>query len=134
MKVFKAKTTILLLALSPLGLMAQNQDALLGKWTCPYELEGEKGMITYEFKKDKGVLKAYSVLYAPDGESEYEDDELVLKDIKFSDGKGKASCILEDDGEVYELNAQLNLLSSDKLEVKFSAWGYSEKETWKKVR
>ncbi len=134
MQVFKTLVVALIVVISTGNLIAQSKLILSGKWTCPYEMEGEKGIATYEFKEDGGAINAYSLLFETENGSTYSDNDIVLKDIDFSDGKGKASCIVKEDGEIYEINAQLTLINSNTLKIQYSAWGYSEKEIWKRKK
>ena len=132
MKISKIITVSFVLLAAIGNSIAQSPDALLGKWSCPFESDGEKGSITYEFKQKDGKILAYTTYLEDDKGNGAADHSLVLKDIDFSDGKGKATSILKEGKDTYQIKADLVLKNPNTLEIRYTAWGYSEKETWRR--
>ncbi|MDN5215141.1 hypothetical protein QQ020_23880 [Fulvivirgaceae bacterium BMA12] len=112
----------------------QSNSLLIGKWKTSYNDDGEKGFITYEIKTVDGKLKGHTQ-YIEDDKGNGEDySSLVLKNIRFSDGKGKATYVIEYEGETYEAEASLTLVDVNTLKIHYSYMGYSDTETWKRVK
>ena len=112
----------------------QSNPLLIGKWKTSYHEDGEKGFITYEIKTVDGKLKGYTQ-YIEDDKGNGEDyTSLALKNIRFSDDKGEATYIVEYEGETYDAEASLRLVDANTLKIHYSYMGYSDTETWKRVK
>jgi hypothetical protein len=123
--------------LSFLGLMitanAQSQEALIGQWEGKYEENGEVIYITYQFKKEGNQLKCYTMSIKDDRGEEGAYTDLVMEDIVFKDGKGKAKYLYSEDDENYTLKAKLYLKTDHTLHISYSYWGFSDTEVWKRL-
>ena len=113
---------------------AQSSQELIGKWITTYEEGGEKAYVTYEFKSVKGKLKCYSIAIKDDSGEEGKYESLVMKKIRFKNGKGKATYMYTDeDGENYAFKANLLLKNEKTLTVSYSIMGYSDTEIWTRL-
>ncbi|WP_298475580.1 hypothetical protein [uncultured Maribacter sp.] len=129
----KSVTTILFLLLAVTTTTAQTKDVLLGKWEAAYEEKGEKFYVTYEFKKEKDKLKCRAIFIKNNKGEKGKYESLTMENIVLMRGKGKATYIYNEDGEKYMFNAKLNLKNKNTLSIKYTYWGFSETEVWKRI-
>lgn len=130
MKLLKSITLVCLLTVIACTAKAQNSNQLLGKWQTSYDMKGEKVVVVYEIKKEKGQIKAYSVLLKnAKGESQ-KDNTLVMPNMQL--GK-KTKYKVEYEGEKYDIDADLTLKDAKTLEVFYNYYGYKNTEVWKKI-
>lgn len=125
---------LVLVTLAFTAVKAQSNHSLIGKWKTAYNEDGEKGYITYKIKSVDGELKGYTQ-YIEDDQGNGEDyHSLALTNIQFSNDKGKATYVIEYEGETYFAEASLRLEDANTLKVHYSYMGYSDTETWKRVK
>ena len=125
---------IMLLTVIMSNANAQSNDSLIGKWATSYEEDGEIAHVTYEFKKSNGAFVCYMQYIQDDAGNGEAQSALVMRDIQLKKGKGKATYLLNYEGETYELMATLTLTNlNTTLEINYSYSGYSDTEEWKKV-
>ncbi len=132
MKVLKG-ITVLVVWISITNLTAQN-NPLTGKWEAEYEENNEKSYVTYEFRKENRKLICYTTYFKDDKGQGEEYESLAIKDILFEGGKGNGKFMLAYEGKHYEVRANLTLRDSNTLVISYSAWGYSDSETWKRLK
>jgi hypothetical protein len=113
---------------------AQSTNSLLGKWEATYDIEGEKMIVSYEFKKVKGKLVCYTTFIKDDKGNGEAYKSLAMTNISLKGGKGKSKYLLEYEGKTYKIKASLKLTNSKTLKVSYSYEGYSDTEIWKKVK
>ncbi len=113
---------------------AQSAQSLIGQWICSYEVDGENFSVKYQFKSESGQLKCYAVEMRDDQGNAEAFSTLAMKDISFKDGKGEATYIFNDEGEVYDTEADLILNSPTSLTVDYSYYGFGDTEHWKRMK
>ncbi len=132
MKVLRG-ITALAVWISITTLAAQN-NPLSGNWEAEYEENNEKSYVTYEFRNENGKLTCYTN-YIKDEKGRGEKYEsLAIKDILFEGEEGTGKFILVYEGKNYEVRANLTLRDSNTLIISYSVWGYSDSETWKRLK
>ncbi|WBX75243.1 hypothetical protein PG911_11295 [Tenacibaculum ovolyticum] len=134
MNTIKKTVTILILLIATTVLKAQTNDVLTGKWETTYKDNNENVYITYQFKYVKEKLKCYSVFIKDDSGKKGKYESLVMKNITLNNGNGKAIYIYNDNGVDYEFKANLLLKNENTLNVSYSVLGYSDTETWKRLK
>lgn len=132
MKLLQSFIGILVLFFTSYSLQAQSSASLKGKWETTYKLNGETGHVTYSFKDTKGKLQAYSISMKDDKGNEQKDNSLIMDKITFKDGKGTCTYMIKYEGKTYDIKAKLFLKNKNTLEVSYTYYGYSDKETWKR--
>lgn len=111
---------------------AQNEDVLLGRWKADYTEDNETFSVIYEFKKDKGKLKCYSVFIEIENErSDYK--SLAMYKIVFNGVKGIANYTYKENNEDFTMRTKLRLKDKNTLNLNYSYWGYTGKETWHRL-
>ncbi|MCT4631063.1 hypothetical protein [Winogradskyella sp.] len=113
---------------------AQNTNDLIGKWETSYNDKGKNYIVVYEFKKEDKTVKAYTVLIKDEKGEQLEDNSLVLSKIEFKNKKGTCIYSLEYEGELYEIKSKLNLKDNNTLVLSYSYYGFSDTETWKRIK
>jgi hypothetical protein len=113
---------------------AQNTNDLIGKWETSYNDKGKNYTVVYEFKKEDKTVKAYTVLIKDEKGEQLEDNSLVLSKIEFKNKKGTCIYSLEYEGELYEIKSKLNLKDNNTLVLSYSYYGFSDTETWKRIK
>jgi len=134
MNTIKKAVTIIILLFATTTITAQSSDALLGKWEGIYKENGEKALITYEFKQVKGKLKCYTVSIKGENGEEGVYESIVMRNVSLNSGNGKAIYIYNDNGEDYEFKAKLSLKSQNVLNISYSVMGYSDTEVWNRIK
>ena len=130
------KIKIILLAFIVIALAhvnAQPTHPLIGKWQTVYDLEGEKVYVNYQFKKINGKLFCTTLFLKDEKGNSEAYNTVAMSDIDFENKKGKAQYMLKYEGELYEVEASLYLTNANTLEVRYSYYGYTNAEIWKKV-
>ena len=134
MNVFKTIAAIVIAVVLQANATAQNTHPLIGKWSAKYEENGEKMYMTQEFREENGKIICYTT-YIKDSEDVGEAYEsVVLQNIEFKKNRGKGDYKYTYEGENYEVRAKLELEGNDTLKISYSAWGYSDTETWKRQK
>ncbi|WP_299556848.1 hypothetical protein [Seonamhaeicola sp.] len=134
MKVLKVIITLLIVVVVQANATAQTTHPLIGAWGVAYEEDGEKIYLTNEFRKEKGELICYTT-YIKDAKGNGEKYEaVVMQNIKFEDKNGKGDYKFTYEDKEYEVKAELQLTNYDTLIVSYSKWGYSDTETWKRLK
>ena len=132
MKVLR-RITALVVWLSITNLTAQN-NPLAGKWEAEYEENNEKSYVTYEFRNKNRKLTCYTTYIKDDKGRGEKYESLAIKDILFEGKKGTGKFMLAYEGKNYEVRANLTLRDGNTLIISYSAWGYSDSETWKRLK
>ncbi len=132
MKALKIMTALVVFV-SITNLTAQN-NPLAGKWEAEYEENNEKSYVTYEFRNENGKLTCYTTYIKDDKGRGGEHESLAIKNVLFEGEKGKGTFIFAHEGKNYEVRANLKLRDGNTLIVSYSAWGYSDSETWKRSK
>ncbi|MCV6631592.1 MAG: hypothetical protein OIF50_17215 [Flavobacteriaceae bacterium] len=126
-----AVTLIALLSLTCSN--AQNDDVLLGKWKANYTEDNETFSVIYEFKRDKGALKCYSIYIEIANErSDYK--SLAMSKIVFNGIKGIANYTYKENNENFAMRTKLHLKDKNTLKLNYSYWGYTGEETWDRLQ
>ncbi|WP_420401349.1 hypothetical protein [Flagellimonas sp.] len=133
MKSLTTFTTLVVVLVSITNLTAQN-NPLTGKWEAEYEENNEKFYVTYEFRNENGKPTCYATYIKDDKGRGEEHESLAIKDIVFEGEKGTGKFIIDHKGKNYEVRANLKLSDNNTLVVSYSAWGYSDNETWKRLK
>ncbi|BFP41420.1 hypothetical protein FGF1_22650 [Flavobacteriaceae bacterium GF1] len=133
MQALKIVTALAAVFLSITNLTAQN-NPLSGKWEAEYEENNEKSYVTYEFRNENGRPICYTTYIKDDKGRGAAHESLAIKDITFEGGKGTGKFIFAHEGKNYEVRAHLTLRDSNTLVISYSAWGYSDSETWKRLK
>ncbi|UJH68750.1 hypothetical protein [Allomuricauda sp. SCSIO 65647] len=133
MKALKIMTALTVVLMSITNLTAQN-NPLAGKWEAEYEENNEKSYVTYEFRKENGKLTCYTTYIKDDKGHGEKHESLAIKDVTFEGGKGTGTFIFAHEGKNYEVRAKLKLSDGNTLTISYSAWGYSDSETWKRLK
>ncbi|TMU55138.1 hypothetical protein [Flagellimonas algicola] len=133
MKALKIITVLVAVLVSITNLTAQS-NPLTGKWEAEYEENNEKIYVTYEFRNENGKHTCYTTYIKDDKGRGEEHESLALKDIVFGGGKGTGKFIIDHKGKNYEVRANLKLRDDNTLIVSYSAWGYSDNETWIRLK
>ena len=115
-------------------LKAQSNNSLIGKWETTYEIEGEKMNVVYQFKNEGKKLKCYTLFLKDDKGNGEAYDSIVMADVHFKDKTGNAEYVLKYEGEIYKVQAYLQLINENSLEVSYSYYGYADTEIWRKVK
>lgn len=115
------------------NLTAQNKP-LTGKWEAEYEENNEKSYVTYEFRNENGNLNCYTTYLKDDKGNSEPYESLAIKDVTFEGREGTGKFIFAHEGKNYEVRAQLTLEDSNTLAIRYSAWGYSDSETWMRLK
>ena len=132
MKVLKLMTALVVVSMSITNLTAQN-NPLAGEWEAEYQENKVKSYVTYEFRNENGKRTCYTTYIKDDKGRSEKHESLVIKDILFKEGKGTGTFIFTHEGKNYEVRANLVLKDSNTLIIRYSAWGYSGSETWKRL-
>jgi len=134
MKQLKKSLGIILLLLSITSTQAQDTKSLLGKWKSTFELEGKKVEAIYEFKMNKDKLEGFSVEYKNEGGEVDNTAELIMDKISMANKKGEGRFIIKYDGDTYKVDSDLILKDNNTLEISYSYYGYSDTETWTRMK
>ena len=111
---------------------AQN-NPLAGEWEVEYQENNEKSYVTYEFRNENGKLTCYTTYIKDDNGYGEKHESLAIKDVTFKREKGSGKFMFAYEGKKYEVRANLELIDSNTLVISYSAWGYSDSETWKRL-
>ncbi|NER14877.1 hypothetical protein GWK08_15580 [Leptobacterium flavescens] len=134
MKILKTLFAMAILLVSLTKATAQTDDPLIGKWEVEYKEDNEKSYVIHEFRKEQGVLKCYTVFVKDDKGNGEEYESVAIKDITFKGGSGTGTYMFTHEGEKYEFRARLKLKDHNTLTISYSAWGYVDSETWKRLK
>ncbi len=113
---------------------AFSNHSLIGEWETAYDVYGEKGFATYEIKSVDGRLKGYTQYVEDEKGNGQNYASLVLEDILWSTGKGRASYVMKYQGKTYATQVALTLVDANTLNAHYSYNGYSNNETWTRVK
>lgn len=133
MKVLKTISALAIVVVSLANVTAQTNNPLIGKWEAEYEENNEKSYVTYEFRNENGTLNCYTTYVKDDKGRGEKHESLAIKDITFEGERGTGKFKLAHEGKDYELRAKLKLEDGNTLTISYSAWGYTDKETWKRL-
>ena len=134
MRVLRTISALVIVLVSITYMNAQNNNPLLGAWEAEYEEKNEKSYVTYEFRNENGKLNCYTTYIKDDKGHGEKHESLAIKDVTFEGGKGNGKYRFTYEGKEYEVNAGLKLENSHTLRISYSAWGYSDNETWKRLK
>ncbi|WP_299363476.1 hypothetical protein [Winogradskyella sp.] len=113
---------------------AQTNHPLLGKWEATYTEKNESYQVIYEFKIENDRLKCYTYSIEKDKGEDEKYSSVIMKKVIFKGTKGTGVYIFEHEGKNYEVQANLKLENHNTLKISYTAWGYSDSETWRRVR
>lgn len=130
----KSSLIAIVMVLTISSVSSQSNSDLLGKWETIYEDNGNTYVVTYEFKNVDKTVKAYSILIKDGQNGAEKDNSIAMDEVQLKSGKGNAKYIIADEGKIYEMNAKLNMKDQNTLEVRYSYWGYSDTEIWKRIK
>ena len=111
-------------------IQGQSISDLLGKWTADYEMDGEEFSIVYEFQSKEGKTLCYARSMTNDEGQSVSINTLAMNNITFTNSNGTANYMIDYDDEKYEVEADLELTSKDRLEVSYFYWGFGDDEVW----
>lgn len=110
-------------------------DFIIGKWIVKYNEEDFEGAIVYDIRKEGTKFNAYTYEYQDTkghGEKAEQTKTLVLKSFDGYTGKGIYTINYE--GEKYEVACDVNMIDDTTFKLSYTYYGYSDVETWKKLK
>ncbi|WP_422082382.1 hypothetical protein [Ulvibacterium sp.] len=134
MRVLRTISALAIVLVSITDMNAQNNNPLLGAWEAEYEEKNEKSYVTYEFRNENGKLNCYTTYIKDDKGHGEKHESLAIKDVTFKGREGNGKYKFTYEGKEYEVKAMLKLENSHTLRIRYSAWGYSDNETWKRLK
>ena len=117
-----------------LALQAQTTSRLLGTWESTEQEDGEIYHVVYQFKEVDQTIKAYTVSLKDDKGNAEAYSDLALDHITFKHNKGTGTYYFEYEGKQYDVSATLTLTDNNTLLLEYSYWGFSDSETWKRIK
>lgn len=107
---------------------------LRGRWRVDYDEEWFKGSLIYDLREEDDGLRGYLVEMGDDSGSMPVSDEPLVFELRTWDGtKGTARYSMEYEGVDYETDCDIELLSTDRLRLRYSYYGVAGEEIWTRV-
>ncbi len=111
-----------------------NESPFIGKWRASFDYEGSLGYMIVQITPKEEKMVGHVIAFEDDQGNSEAAKEFVLEFTKEKTWGWKALYTTEYENETYEIPCKVKLLNPSQLQLSYDYYGYSDIETWTKIK